>query len=73
MRLKKPMRVSIEQVRITREGNNAIVDHADPGISGAHLAIGPEIAAMSDADIAGGEARLLPSAQVGNALFPYPL
>ena len=51
MRLKKPTRVSIEQVRIIREGNNAIVDHADPSLSGAHLAIGPEIAAMTDADI----------------------
>ena len=51
MRFKKPTRVSIDQVRITREGNDAIVDHADAGISGAHLAIGPEIAAMTDADI----------------------
>jgi hypothetical protein len=51
MRLRKPTRVSIEQVRITREGNDAIIDHADAGISGAHLAIGPEIAAMTDADI----------------------
>jgi hypothetical protein len=51
MRLKKPTRVSIEQVRITRKGSDAIVDHADAGLSGAHLAIGPEIAAMTDADI----------------------
>ena len=51
MRLKKPTRVSIEQVRITREGNNAIVDHADASLSGARFAIGPEIAAMTDADI----------------------
>ena len=51
MRLKKPTRVSIDQVRITREGNEAIIDHADAGLSGAHLAIGPEIAAMTDADI----------------------
>ena len=51
MRLKKPTRVSIDQAQVTREGNEAIVDHADPGISGAHLAIGPEIAAMTDADI----------------------
>jgi hypothetical protein len=51
MRLRKLTRVSIEQVRITREGNDAIVDHADAGISGAHLAIGPEIAAMTDAKI----------------------
>jgi hypothetical protein len=51
MRFKKPTRVSIEQVQITREGDDAIVDHADAGISGAHLAIGPEIATMTDAEI----------------------
>jgi hypothetical protein len=51
MRLKKSTRVAIEQVRITREGDGAIVDHADAGISGAHLAIGPEIATMTDAEI----------------------
>jgi hypothetical protein len=51
MRSKKPTRVFIDQVRITREGNDAIVDHADAGISGAHLTIGPEIAAVTDADI----------------------
>jgi len=49
--LKKSTRVSIEQVRITREGDGAIVDHADAGIWGAHLAIGPEIATMTDAEI----------------------
>ena len=51
MRSKKPTRVSVEQVRIAREGNDAVVDHADAGISGAHLAIGPEIATMTDAEI----------------------
>ena len=51
MRIKKPTRVSIEQVRITREGYEVTVDHAEAGISGAHLTIGPEIAAMTDADI----------------------
>jgi hypothetical protein len=38
-------------VRITREGNDAIVDQADAGISGAHLTIGPEIAGTTDAEI----------------------
>ena len=51
MRLKKPIRISIDQVRITREGNEAIIDHADEGVSGVHLTIGPEIAAMTDSDI----------------------
>jgi hypothetical protein len=39
MRSKKPTRVSTEQVRITRQGNDAIVDHVDAGISGAHLSL----------------------------------
>jgi hypothetical protein len=51
MRLKKPTRVLIDEVRIVREGNDAIIDHANAGISAAHLAIGPGIAAMTDADI----------------------
>jgi hypothetical protein len=32
MRPKKPIRVLIEQVRITREGNDAIIDHADANL-----------------------------------------
>jgi hypothetical protein len=36
---------------ITREGNDAIVDHADAGISGTHLTIGPEIAGTTDAEL----------------------
>jgi hypothetical protein len=51
MRLKKPTSVSIEQVRIIREGYDAIVDHARSGFSGTHLAIGPDIATMTNADI----------------------
>jgi hypothetical protein len=34
MRLKKPTRAIIDQVRITREGNDAIIDYADAGIAG---------------------------------------
>jgi hypothetical protein len=51
MRLKKPVRVSIDQVRITREGNDAIIDHADSGIAGTRLTIGPDIATMTDREI----------------------
>ncbi len=40
MRLKKPTRAIIDQVRITREGNDAIIDYADAGISGTRLTIG---------------------------------
>jgi hypothetical protein len=48
MRPKKPTHVLIDQVRITREGNDAIIDHADANLSGARIA---GIATMTDADI----------------------
>ena len=51
MRLKKPTRAIIDQVRITREGNDAIIDYADAGISGTRLTIGPDIATMTDREI----------------------
>ena len=51
MRLKKPIRAIIDQVRITREGNDAIIDHADAGISGTRFTIGPDIATMTDREI----------------------
>jgi hypothetical protein len=51
MRPKRPTHVLIDQVRITRDGDTATIDHADTNLSGAHLTIGPKIAAMTDADI----------------------
>jgi hypothetical protein len=51
VRLKKPIRATIDQVRVTREGNDAIIDYADPGISGTRLTIGPQIVTMTDRDI----------------------
>ena len=53
MRLKKPTRAIIDQVRITREGNDAIIDYADSGIAGTRLTIGPDIATMTDREISG--------------------
>ena len=38
-------------MRITRDGTDAIIDHADANLSRARIAIGPGIASMSDADI----------------------
>ena len=51
MRLKKPTRAMIDQVRITREGNDAIIDYANAGIAGTRLTIGPDIATMTDREI----------------------
>jgi len=51
MRLKKPTHAIIDQVRITREGNDAIIDYADSGISGMRITVGPDIATMTDREI----------------------
>jgi hypothetical protein len=51
MRLKKPCIASPEQVRITREGEYAIIEYADSSIMTVHLKIGPEIEKMTDLDI----------------------
>ena len=40
--MKKPTRAIIDQVRITREGNDAIIDYADAGVAGTRVTIGPE-------------------------------
>ncbi len=51
MRLKKPIRALVDQVSITRAGNDAIIDHANPEISGIRLTIGSQIKSMTDQDI----------------------
>ena len=51
MRPKKPCRAGFDQVRITRDGTSAIIEHADPTISTTSLTIGPEIDQMTDHDI----------------------
>jgi hypothetical protein len=48
VRLKKPTRAVIDQVRITRAGNDAIIDYAEAGIAGTRPTIGPDIATMTD-------------------------
>ncbi len=48
MRPTRPRHVLIDQVRITREGNDAIIDHADANLSGACIT---GIAKMTDAEI----------------------
>ena len=51
MRKKKPVHARIDQVRITRDGNDAIIEYADPKISGTRLTIGPQIRSMTDREI----------------------
>ena len=51
MRKKKTVHAMIDQVRITRDGDDAIIEYADPEISGTRLTIGPQITTMTDRDI----------------------
>jgi hypothetical protein len=51
MRPKKHTHVLLDQVRISRDGDTATIDHVEPGISSVHLTIGPQITAMTDANI----------------------
>lgn len=51
MRLKKPCTASLEQVRIAREGEYAVIEYADSSIMTVHLKIGAEIEKMTDQDI----------------------
>ncbi len=51
MRLKKLIRASFDQVRITRQGTTAIIQFADETIGGVNLTIGEDIHGMTDRDI----------------------
>jgi hypothetical protein len=41
----------MDQVRITRDGNDAVIEYADPTISDTRLTIGSQIKGMTDKDI----------------------
>ena len=51
MRMKKPRRASMDEVKIAREGEDAIIENADPTVSVMHLKIGPAVQFMSDQQI----------------------
>ena len=53
MRTKKPRPASPDEVRITREGDTAIIEYADSSIAVVHLRIGPALSSMTDAEILG--------------------
>ena len=48
---KKPYQVSIDQVKITRDGEYADIVYADPEVGGMNLKVGPGIVEMTDQDI----------------------
>ena len=51
MRLKRPRPASPDQIRITREGETAVIEYADPTIRVVNLRVGPSLAAMTDAEV----------------------
>lgn len=49
---KPPFVASVDQVRITRDGDTAIIEYADPSVATTHLKVGAaELAAMTDDDL----------------------
>lgn len=50
-RKKRPIPAVMDQVRITRDGNDAVIEYADPMISDTRLTIGSQIKGMTDKDI----------------------
>ena len=51
MRLRRPRSASPDEVRITREGDTAVIEYADPSVRTVHLRLGPALAAMTDAAV----------------------
>jgi hypothetical protein len=51
MHKRKPEVASLDQVRITRHGDEAIIEYRDPSIATTHFHLGPQLAAMSDGEI----------------------
>ena len=51
MRPRKPRPASPDEVRISRGGDSAIIEYADPRIRGVHVRFGPALATMTDAQV----------------------
>lgn len=51
MRIKKPRRASLDELRITRSGETAIIENADPTVGTMNLTLGPDIHQMTNEDI----------------------
>ncbi len=49
--LKKPYPATVDQVRVTRDGDTAILEYAEPSVSGVHFHIGPQLSLMSDEEV----------------------
>jgi hypothetical protein len=63
VRLKKPYIATLDQVRISREGECGIIEYVEPNVSGVHLEIGPEAQTMTDEEILECHNRILRTQQ----------
>ncbi len=50
-RIKKPQHASLDEVRIERDGEYAVITFVDEAIGGMHLRLGAEVQRMSDMEI----------------------
>ena len=48
MRIKKPRHASLDEVKISREDDGAVIEFADPTISTTHFKIGRQVRQMPD-------------------------
>ena len=51
MRLKRPCVATLDQVRITRESDGAIIEYAEEGVSTTHFKLGDQVHKMTDQEI----------------------
>ena len=51
MRPKRPRIARLDQVRISRDGEDAIIEFCASGIAATHLRVGPKVHEMTDAEI----------------------
>jgi len=50
-RVKRPQRASLDEVRIERDGEYAVITFADDTVGGMNLKLGPEVQRMTDLEI----------------------
>ena len=59
MRAKKPYIATLGQVRISRRGENGVIEYIEPNVSTTFLKIGPEVRRMSDQQVLDQHNRVL--------------
>lgn len=78
MRIKKPYIATLDQVRISRQGESGVIEYREPNVSSVQLKIGPQIQGMSDQEILDAHNQILHiqqqmSAEYENIAFEIPV